>query len=113
MAGCVTSAVPISLPAPNSSENVPSGRPCVATAAWITRPTISEAPGWALWALTMTGQPAASADAVSPPATEKASGKLLAPKTATGPSGTLARRRSARGSGWRSGWAGSMVASRK
>ena len=29
--------------------------------------------------------PAASADAVSPPATEKASGKLLAPNTATGP----------------------------
>jgi hypothetical protein len=30
------------------------------------------------WALTMTGQPAAHADAVSPPATEKANGKLLA-----------------------------------
>jgi hypothetical protein len=43
-----------------------------------------------------TGAPAASADAVSPPATEKASGKLLAPNTATGPSGMFARRRSAR-----------------
>ena len=32
-----------------------------------------------------TGHPAARAEAVSPPATEKASGKLLAPKTATGP----------------------------
>ena len=48
-------------------------------------------------------QPAASAEAVSPPATEKASGKLLAPKTATGPSGTMAMRRSGRGSGARSG----------
>ena len=42
-------------------------------------------PGCALWALKTTGQPAASAEAVSPPAVEKASGKLLAPKTATGP----------------------------
>ena len=33
----------------------------------------------------MTGQPAASADAVSPPQTENANGKLLAPKTTTGP----------------------------
>ncbi len=50
----------------------------------IARPTSSDVPGWAEWALTMTGQPAASADAVSPPATENASGKLLAPKTPTG-----------------------------
>ena len=39
--------------------------------------------------MTTTGHPAASADAVSPPAVEKASGKLDAPKTATGPIGTL------------------------
>ena len=32
-----------------------------------------------------TEHPAASADAVSPPNTLKAKGKLLAPKTATGP----------------------------
>ncbi len=55
--------------------------------------------GWAGWPLTTTGQPAASAEAVSPPAVEKASGKLLAPKTATGPSGTIRWRMSARGRG--------------
>ena len=37
---------------------------------------------------TITGQPAANAAAVSPPAVEYAKGKLLAPKTTTGPSGT-------------------------
>jgi hypothetical protein len=48
-------------------------------------------------ALSTTGQPAAMADAVSPPRTEKANGKLLDPKTATGPSGLRIRRRSGRG----------------
>ena len=56
----------------------------------------------------MTGQPAASAAAVSPPATENASGKLLAPNTTTGPNGTLRCRRSERGRGLRSGSAGSI-----
>ena len=56
-------------------------------------------PGCASCALTTTGQPAASADAVSPPATENASGKLLAPNTATGPSGTARWRMSGRGNG--------------
>lgn len=55
----------------------------------------------------MTGQPAARADAVSPPATEKASGKLLAEKTATGPRGTLQRRTVRPPSAW------SIMASRK
>ena len=59
---------------------------------------------WLVWgcagcALTTTGQPAAKADAVSPPGTEKANGKLLAPKTATGPTGT----RTSRSSGWPAG----------
>ena len=76
----------------------------------MARPTSSEVPGWASWALTTTGQPAASAEAVSPPATEKASGKLLAPKTATGPSGMERWRMSGRGNGVRSGSAGSMRA---
>ena len=49
--------------------------------------TISLVPGWAPWAFTTTGQPAARAAAVSPPAVEKASGKLDAPNTATGPMG--------------------------
>ena len=53
--------------------------------------------------------PAASAEAVSPPATENASGKLLAPNTTTGPSAILRRRRSGRG-GTRSGNAESSVA---
>ena len=55
------------------------------------------------WPLTITGHPAASALAVSPPAVEKASGKLLAPKTATGPMGTSMRRTSGRGIGLASG----------
>jgi hypothetical protein len=57
--------------------------------------TSSLVPGWAGWALTTTGQPAAHAAAVSPPATENASGKFDAPNTATGPTGSRTRRRSA------------------
>ena len=53
--------------------------------------------------MTTTGHPAASADAVSPPATENASGKLLAPNTATGPIAVLRMRMSDRGAGCRSG----------
>ena len=45
----------------------------------------------------MTGQPAARADAVSPPATENANGKFEAENTATGPTGTSRRRSSGRG----------------
>ena len=60
-------------------------------------------PGCDGWPLTTTGQPAASADAVSPPAVQKASGKLLAPNTATGPIGTSMRRTSGRGTGVASG----------
>src|SRR5437868_6052384 len=52
------------------------------------------------------GHPTAKAEAVSPPATEKAKGKLLAPKTATGPIGINIRRISGRG-GVRSGSAAS------
>ena len=63
-------------PEPNSSENVPAGMPLSATASLMARATSSEVPGCASWALTTTGQPAASAEAVSPPATENASGKL-------------------------------------
>ena len=74
-------------------------------------PAISEVAGWAGCAFTTTGLPAASADAVSPPATENASGKLLAPKTATGPSGRRSERTSGRGNGLRAGSAVSMRAS--
>ena len=72
--------------------------------------TRSAVPGWASCALTTTGQPAARAEAVSPPAVEKARGKLVAPKTTTGPRGTGRCRMSGRGAGGRSGWAGSMTA---
>ena len=68
-------------------------------------------PGCEGWPLTITGQPAASAEAVSPPAVENASGKLEAPKTATGPSGTSMRRTSGRGIGFASGSGVSMIAS--
>jgi hypothetical protein len=54
---------------------------------------------------------AAGSEAVSPPAVENASGKLLAPKTATGPIGTSMRRTSGRGIGLASGSGVSMIAS--
>src|SRR5215217_2464795 len=107
MRGSATRADPVSI-SPSRSENTPSGRPDAETAAWIACPTSSPVPGCAGCPFTTTGQPAASAEAVSPPATEKASGKLLAPKTATGPRAMLRSRRSARGKGLRSGKAGSM-----
>ena len=50
-------------------------------------------------ALTITGHPAANADALSPPITEKANGKLLAAKTPTRPSGWFALRISGRAAG--------------
>ena len=66
---------------------------------------------WPEWALTITEQPTARADAVSPPATENANGKLEAEKTATGPMGRRMRRRSGLG-GVADGSAWSMTASR-
>ena len=81
-------------------------------AAWIASATISPVPGCAEWPLTITGQPAASAAAVSPPAVEKASGKLEAPNTATGPIGRWIIMRSGRGIGSRSGSATSWRRSR-
>jgi hypothetical protein len=75
-----------------------------ASMAWAT---ISPVPGWAEWPLTTTGQPAARAEAVSPPAVEKARGKFEAPNTATGPMGRWISLMSGRGAGWRSGRAAS------
>ena len=60
---------------------------------------------------TITGHPAANAAAVSPPAVEYANGKLLAPKTTTGPKGIIILRRSGFGIGCLSGTPISMVAS--
>ena len=76
---------------------MPSGAPALPAAVARISNTNCDVAGWDPCALTMTGQPAASAEAVSPPGTEKASGKLLAPNTATGPIGTSIRRRSGRG----------------
>ena len=99
--GWVTSAAPIWVPLSNNKEKTPSGRLQVRTLARMACLTSSPVPGCAGWALTMTGLPAAKADAVSPPATENASGKLPAPKTATGPSGRSMERMSGLGRGLR------------
>ena len=109
--GSSTRVSPTSAPADCTRAKAPSGRPAPVSAARTSRATTSLVPGWEGCPLTTTGQPAASADAVSPPATEKASGKFDAPKTATGPSGTRMRRTSGRGIGTASGSGRSMIAS--
>ncbi len=108
--GCCTSLAPTSVPESNKRENTPSGKPWSRTASRMARPTSSLVPGWAGCALTITGFPAAKEEAVSPPATEKASGKLLAPKTTTGPRGCNIERISGLGKGLRSGAAWSIRA---
>ena len=111
IAGCVTSAWPTAGDGPWTIEKTPSGMPVARAAASTARAASSDVPGCAGCAFTTTGQPAASAETVSPPATEKARGKFDAPKTATGPSGTSIRRRSGFASGLRSGCARSRRAS--
>src|SRR5690606_13261244 len=73
--------------------------------------TNSHVPGCEGCPFTTTGQPLAKADAVSPPATENANGKLLAPKTPTTPKGFCMYRISERGDGSLSGMAVSILAS--
>ncbi len=90
---------------------MPSGIPVFFAAVIIASATIAEVPGCAGCPLKITGQPEAKAEAVSPPATEKASGKLLAPKTATGPMGMSICLISDFGTGIRSGIAVSILAS--
>ena len=90
---------------------MPVGQSRLRAAARSSCATSSPVPGCDGWPLTTTGQPAASAEAVSPPAVLNASGKLLAPNTATGPIGTSMRRMSGRGIGVASGSAVSMIAS--
>ncbi|MNG12601.1 hypothetical protein D3C84_962230 [compost metagenome] len=68
-------------------EKTPFGIPVLLAALIIAEATNSPVPACSGCDFTTTGQPAASALAVSPPAVEKARGKLLAPKTATGPIG--------------------------
>src|SRR5690606_37188444 len=110
VAGCRTSAAPVSGP-PCTNEKTPGGSPHSAAARVIAPATSSPVPGCAGCAFTTTGHPAANADAVSPPAVENASGKLLAPNTTTGPIGFSIRRISGRGAGVRSGNAVSIRAS--
>src|SRR5690242_19601278 len=82
-----------------------------AIAFFIASYTICDVSGWPECAFTTTGQPAASADAVSPPAVENAKGKLLAPNTTIGPSGTSIFLMSGFGKGCLSGNAVSIEAS--
>ncbi len=110
-AGWRTSDWPSVAPPPCNIENTPAGTPVFFAASLMAPATSSPVPGCARCAFTTTGQPTASAEAVSPPAVEKASGKLLEPNTTTGPSGNSMRRRSGRGAGCRSGSAVSMRAS--
>ncbi len=70
-----------------------------------------DVPGWAGWALTTTGQPAARAEAVSPPATEKASGSARRAEHGHRAQRHVAQAQVDAGQGLRSGWAGSMRAS--
>ena len=109
MAGSVTSCLPASKP--DTRANVPAGAPTEASASMTICAVRADSSGWPGCALTTTGEPAARAAAVSPPATEKANGKLLAAYTATGPIETRSRRRSGFGPSTQSGSAVSMVAS--
>ncbi len=104
------SAWPVSRP--RVIAKVPSGAPARVRAPVTTSAVASDSVGCPGWATSTTGQPAARADAVSPPATLKANGKLLAAHTATGPRGRIIRRRSGRGPIPQSGSAWSMVAPR-
>ena len=111
ISGASTSCSPTAVPLDCSSAKAPSGSPASSSARRTSRATISLVPGCEGWPLTITGQPAASAEALSPPAVLKASGKFDAPKTATGPTGTSIRRTSGRGIGVASGSAVSTIAS--
>ncbi len=72
--GCLISSTPASKPW--TRPTTPSGMSCRAAARRSILATYSDRAGWSGWALTTTGQPAARALAVSPPATEKAKGKF-------------------------------------
>ena len=65
----------------------PAGAPTPARLSVTTAAVSAEVCRWPGWALTITGHPAANAEAVSVPATENANGKLLAANTNTGPIG--------------------------
>src|SRR5262245_2226203 len=107
--GSLSAADPLAVPVMTANE--PAGAPAPDNAALTISPVRTDSAGCPECAFRITGQPAASADAVSPPATLNANGKLLAANTTTGPSGTSIRRRSGRGPIPHDGSAWSMVAS--
>ena len=108
--GADASAWPRSAAAPCSTWNQAAGAPTRSTAALTAAPVTALVAGCPGCALSTTGQPAAKADAVSPPAVLNANGKFEAANTATGPIGVATRRWSGRG-GAASGRAVSMTAS--
>ena len=87
--GCLTNSIPAVNPSSKIIEKKPWGKWHFSPANKIASATNLLVSGCPLCALTITGQPAAKADMVSPPATEKANGKLLAPKTTTEPTATF------------------------
>jgi hypothetical protein len=103
--------MPASMEVSVNSRKIALGIPVSTIARAIAFPTKAEVRGCAGCAFTTTGQPEAKAEAVSPPATEKANGKLLALNTAIGPNGWSMRRISGLGTGLRSGRAVSIRAS--
>src|SRR5690606_7768307 len=109
--GWFTSAMPTSTEPPCTNENTPFGMLVFSAALLMAIVTNSQVPGCEGCPFTMTGHPAASAEAVSPPATENANGKLLAPKTPTTPNGFCMYLKSDLGKGCLSGIAVSMRAS--
>ncbi len=110
MRGSRISALPVSTP--SVMANTPAGAPAPDSASDTTSPVAADSSGCPGWATSTTGHPAANAEAVSPPATLNANGKLLAAHTATGPRGRIIRRRSGRGPMPQPGSAWSMVARR-
>ena len=84
-------------------EKTPLGIFVFLAALIIAAATNSPVPACIGWDFKITGHPAAKADAVSPPAVEYAKGKLLAPKTKTGPIGINIFLKSGFGTGFLSG----------
>src|ERR1044072_795984 len=97
---------------PSITAKTPSGAPAPTSASRRISPVRTDSSGCPGCALRTTGQPAASADAVSPPATLNANGKLLAANTSTGPIATFTRRMSGRAPIGQTGSAGATGGSR-
>src|SRR5579864_2156253 len=88
-AGCRSSLSPACTPW--TRPNVPAGAPADASAPATISAVRAAVTGCPSCAFTTTGQPAARAEAVSPPATENANGKFDAANTAAGPTGRVIR----------------------